>query len=131
MAKETAQAPKAGARPGAKEPKAKKEKKVRIAYPVPEGGLEAVPADFDPKVHKPLGRKNFKNEAVWYELKAQELEKKAASLRVEATNIGKLGNVKDRAKAKRLLDLQKRMAELSESLVAEGVDVEALLATLG
>jgi len=134
MAKKTrntqTQAPKAkapSAAPGAKAPEAAKGKTERIAYPVPDGGLSEFPKDFDGKKHKTLKRGDFADETVWLEMKATECDKRAAAYRAEATEMKKLGTVKERAKAKRLLAMHKRMAELQEQLKKDGVDVYALL----
>jgi hypothetical protein len=117
----------ATARPGTKNVDGKKDKKGRDEYKVPEGGFATVPADFDSKLHKPLKRKDFKDESLWFELRALDLEKKAARMRREGENIKKLGGVKDRVKAKRLLSMQKRMEDLKATLKSEGIDAEALL----
>lgn len=127
------------AAPGNKDPKAVKEPKVKRTYhPAtldeegkPRKRLDAVPADFNPKIHKPLGRKNYKDEGAWLEAKATELEKKAKDLRIEAENSRKLGNVADRANVKRLLAMQKRAQDLAAELLAQGIDVNALLAAAG
>lgn len=118
------------AKPGTKEEKAKKEKRVRIDYPVPEGGLDSWPTDFDAKVHKPLKRKDFKDETLWLEAKAAEYEKRASAMRDEIETCKTLGNAKDRARAKKLLSMQKRMAEMEAELKGEGVDVDNLLEKL-
>jgi hypothetical protein len=118
------------ARPGTKDDSGKKAKVERVEYTVPEGGFTEIPSDFSSKIHKPLKRKDFKDEALWFELRAAELEAKAKRARAEADNVRKLGGVKDRAKAKRLISMQKRMAEISEQLTAQGVDVAALLGSL-
>lgn len=132
-------APVASAKPGTKEPKAKKEKKEkakRVDFPglfVEKDGekrrvkLAEYPANFDPKVHKPLRRGDFENESVFLLRKADEFEQRAKDLRNEATIAEKLGNQADRAKAKRLAAMQKKIAELEASLKESGVDVEAIL----
>lgn len=120
------------AKPGARDPKAKKEKKQkveRVEYPVPEGKLERVPEDFDPKKHKPLKRKDFKDEAVFLEIRADQMEAAAKRLREEAKAV-RAGGGKDKGKAKKLIAMQKRMAELQAQLTADGVDVEALMKSL-
>ena len=90
--------------------------------------LDAYPDDFDPKVHKSLKRNDFTNEAIWYENEAAKFDKKAADMREKAEQARKLGNVKDRATAKKLMAIQKKAAELRESLAEQGVDVDALMA---
>jgi hypothetical protein len=120
------------AKPGVKEPKAKKEKKPkveRIDYPVGDEKLVAVPADYDPKKHKPLRRKDFKDEAVFVDMQADRAERAAKRLREEAVAI-RAGGGKDKGKAKKLIAMQKRMAEMQAQLEADGVDVAALLASV-
>ena len=50
-------------------------------YPVPAGGLTEVPSDFDPAVHKPLKKKNFKDDASYLEWRATEFEPTLARIR--------------------------------------------------
>jgi len=147
-----ATAEKPSSKPGSKAPEAakpKKEKVVRQFHPAlaaqpavkdgkpvtnkkgqpvirPTKKLDAVPTDFDPKLHKPLGKADFADESLFYELKAVQLDKQAAALRSKAADIKALGSVKDRQAAKKLLSLQKRMKELVESLKASGVDTSVV-----
>lgn len=142
------------AKPGTKDVKAAKpEKKQRVFYPGLEAGpvmedgkpklnkkgkpiiraskkLAAVPADFDIKLHKPLTRDSFEDESLYFELKAQYFDKKAAELRSQAADVKALGSVKDRGAAKKLLTLQKRMAELTAELEGKGVDLTAIKAKI-
>jgi hypothetical protein len=114
------------AKPGTVDAAAKKPSRGR--YVVPEGGLTAIPEDFDPRKYLPLRAKDFKDEALWCEVQAQRFDKIAAGWRKKATDAGKLGNVKDRAKAKTLIRMQDRMAALLADLKAQGVDTDALMA---
>lgn len=108
--------------------KDKGEKVKRVKYPnVPEDGLDTWPADFDPKVNKPLRRQDFKDETVWLERKAEQFEKAAARMRDEAKTIKSLGTTGERGKARKLLKISKELESLKEVLKAKGVDVEALL----
>lgn len=127
----------ASARPGVQEPAAKKPEKakvVRVLHPAlqPDGEgkattkLKEIPADFNPKLHKPLTRKHFEDESIFLELKAREFDAKAANLRKQAEELKKIGTVKDRGAAKKLLSLQKRIDELTKDLAAKGVDVDAI-----
>lgn len=116
------------AAPGTEAPEAEKPPKLeKSVYPIPEGGLEKMPDDFDPKLHKPIKRTDFKDETVWFELKAVEHDKKAVSYRAQAKMYSKLGSIKDRAKAKRLIQMQGRIAELKDELEKQGIDVDAIL----
>lgn len=116
------------AKPGTQEPKAAKEKVERVAYTIPEGGLESVPEDFSRKLHKPLKKADFKEEHVYLNMRADELELKVKALREDAKLSKELGSTADRAKAKRLRAMQTRMAELKKELSSQGIDVDALLA---
>lgn len=122
------------AKPGNKAPEAAKppkEKKVRTKFVVPEGGLKEWPTDHDPKVHKPLKSTDFADESVYWFHKADQLEKAAVAAREKAEQIKKLGGVKDVKKAKRLMQMQQKIAELKAQLASDGTDVDALLASLG
>lgn len=126
-------APAPSAAPGTQDAAAKKEKKPNKRIPHPalwdattqaRVQLDAIPTDFDAKLHKPLGKKDFKNEGLWYELKAQGFDKKAAEFRAMAATAG----TSEGAKTKKLILMQKKMAELMASLKSAGVDVDAALA---
>lgn len=113
---------------GKKAKKAKGEKVKREKFPgIPEDGLTEWPAEFDPKKHKPLRRQDFKDETVWLEHKADQLEKSAARMRDEAKTLRSLGDTGERGKARKLLKVSKELATLTEALKAKGVDVDALL----
>jgi hypothetical protein len=119
---------KTSAAPGTKDEKAAKVKKVAFT-PIPDGGFKEMPAAFDPKLHTPLKRKDFADESLWFEMKATEHEAKAAAYKKQAADYRKLGSVADRAKAKRLIQMQSKMAELTEQLKSQGVDVDEILGT--
>jgi len=81
---------------------------------------------FDPKVHRKLKDTNFSDPSLQLEWKADNYEQRAKALRVEAAQLRKLGTVQDRARAKKLIQMQAKIAELAAQLAADGVDVEAL-----
>lgn len=115
------------AKPGVKEVGAQKpEKAKRIKYPHTDP-LSAVPADFNPKIHLPLGRKDFVDEGCWFLVKADYFDKMAAKMRHMADESKKLGNIKERAKAKRLIKMTERLAELRKELEAQGINVDDVL----
>ena len=126
-----------GARPG-NTGRQKRETIEKVDYTSPEGStnvdengkLLAWPEDYKSSVHKPLKRDAFADESVWYHEKANQFEAKARKFRTEAEQITKLGGIKDRTTAKKLVKLHARLAEMAASLEAEGVDVSALLATM-
>jgi len=126
----------ASAKPGTEAPEAQVDKIERIPHPilaVDENGdatakIESAPDDFDRKVHLPLRRKDFVNDAAFFDFKAAEYTEKAAEFTSKAVEWRKLGSVKDRARAKRLRNMQAQMAKLREQLEADGIDVDDLLA---
>ncbi len=128
--KPSAAAPGTQAPEGKKEKKPKPERVPRVPYPVPEGGLADWPADFDAKKHKPLGRKDFANEGKYLIRKAEHLEKLAAAYRHEAETGERLGGVKDKGRAKKLIKLNEQFEALKNQLAAEGIDVATILAGL-
>jgi hypothetical protein len=91
--------------------------------------LDAMPVGFDAKLHKPLRKKDFKDESLFLEYQASLLDVKASNLRAHAAKLRTVGASGSSAKAKTLVKMQARMAELMAALKAEGMDVDALLAT--
>lgn len=89
---------------------------------------EAIPEGFDFGTYKPLKKRNFKQEYLWYLHKAAEMKFKAEQYEKKAEEIKKLGSPAERAKKKQIIRLQSKMAELKEQLSSQGIDVEALLA---
>lgn len=127
---------KTSAKPGTKDASAGDTKKaVKVLHPAlepndegkPTKKLTEVPSDFDPKLHKPLKKGDFENEAVFMRMKADELEAKAKKLREDAEVVEKLGNKADRAKAKKLRAMQEKMTDLRKQLEEQGIDVDELL----
>lgn len=89
---------------------------------------DAVPEGFDFATNKPLKKRDFSADHLFYEYRAAEMDFKAAAFRKQAEEAKKLGSAKDRSRAKRLVKLQEKMAELKKQLTEQGVDVEDLLA---
>lgn len=119
-------------KPGTKDDKAKKEKKSkRVVHPSvvakDHAKLTEVPKDFDFSKNRPLRRKDFADDGKFFLYKAAECDAKAADFRKKAEEAGKLGAGKEKGKAKRLLKMQEKMAELKKQLSEQGIDVEALL----
>lgn len=90
--------------------------------------LKEVPKDFDIKLHKPLREADFEDPSLWYELKAQDYERKAAQMREQGATVKSLGSKADRGAAKKLVQLQKRMDDMIKDLEGKGVDVSAIKA---
>jgi hypothetical protein len=89
--------------------------------------LKAVPTDYDAKIHKPLSRKDFEDESLWYELKAQACEKQAAKFRQMATEEKVTGASGEKAKTKRLVAMMKKIEELKKTLIAAGLPVDDII----
>lgn len=92
--------------------------------------LKEIPADFDPKTHKPLSRKDFENEAPFLRKLADELQARAEKLRAEANDAEKLGSASQRATAKKLRAMFDKFSELRKELEGSGVDVSAIIGNL-
>lgn len=124
-------APTQSTKPGTPAPTAKEKRPERVDFPGLKGAdgkavkLTEWPKDFDGKVHKPLHRGDFQDEAVYLDHKAAELEDRAKRMRQEAADARLMGNAADRQKAKKLRAMQERMkaleTELTGSLGAEKV----------
>jgi hypothetical protein len=105
-----------------------KKAKTRVKYAVPETGLEAWPTDHDPKKHKPLMRGDFKDEAVFLEHRAAQFDAQAKKLREEAEQVRKFGPG-GKGKVQKLQKVQGELDALIAHLKAQGMDVDAVLAT--
>ena len=89
--------------------------------------LKEAPADFNVRKHAPLTKRNFEDEAVFFDFKAGCLEQQAAGMRQQAEECRKLGNKEDRAKARKLKSWLEKAADLRAELMAGGIDVDSLL----
>jgi hypothetical protein len=105
----------------------------KIQYPIPEGGLDAVPDDFDSKVNKPFKRKDFAKECVYYALQADrcesmviKLEKRGKLFRRQSVILAQFANKEEQKKAQTMLRMQDKMASLREELENAGIDVSML-----
>jgi hypothetical protein len=123
-----------GAPAAGKKEKQPKEKAKKIDFPglFINGDyhkLTALPTGLDAKLHKPLKKKDFQDEPLFLEYQATLLDEKAKSLRSQAEKLRSVGSTASSAKAKTLVKMQQRMAELMAQLKAEGMDVDTLLAS--
>lgn len=92
--------------------------------------IETIPPDFNFDTNNPIKRKQFKQDWDFFNYQAQVMDYRAAGFRTKAEESQKLGAGAERAKSKRLVALQSKMKELQEQLEGQGVDVEALLASV-
>jgi len=89
---------------------------------------DAVPEGFSFKVNKPLKKRDFSADHLFFSYRAEEMDIKAAAFRAQAEEAKKIGSSADRNRVKRVLKLQEKMDELKAQLTAQGIDVQALLA---
>ena len=87
------------------------------------------PAGYDPKIHADFVEDDFAREDLWLDYRAGLLEARAAKLRAEAETVRK-GGPRLKGTAKKLANYQAKFEALKAQLVAEGVDVDAVLASI-
>jgi hypothetical protein len=90
-----------------------------------------VPENFDFDTFKALKKRDFASDEMFYRYRAAEMEHKAAGFITKAEEAKKMGSAADRGKAKRLIKLQEKMAELKKQLTEQGVNVDELLEQQG
>lgn len=88
-----------------------------------------IPDGFNFKDYKPLKKKNFKTDELYYRHRVKEMEFKMEAFVVKADEAKKLGSSSDRRKKKQIIKLQAKIIELKRLLTDQGIDVEALLRT--
>lgn len=119
-------------KPGSKDEKAKKESK-RKQHPLVGSKDDNVypfaemPDDFDFVKMKSLNKKDFESDHQFFIYKAADADYRAEDYRERAEEAKTLGSSKERAKAKRLVKMQEKIAELRAQLEEDGVNVDALL----
>lgn len=147
MAKITPAAGKQSTKP-AKAPKEKKpkaEKTARIeftavgskdpaVYPFPgremDGATVATPEGFDHAKHERLGKKDFAKPSLYFTYRAEALEATAAAFRKRAAELKAGGDKKGSGgKVNRLAKQLAKAQEIRAALEAQGIDVDALLAS--
>ena len=103
------------------EGKGKKPKKERVYYPGLQVDQEqratvklvdAIPSDYDEKLHLPLRPQDFENEWPLLVWRAERYERAAAKLRKDAEICKTSGSAKERAKKKRINHLKEMLAKL-------------------
>jgi len=99
------------------EPKVKDKK-----YSVP------IPTGFDFDKNKLMKKRQFTNDATYYEHRAEQMMHKAVVFRAKAKELAALGSKTDQAKAKKLMKLSNKIAELKAELAAQGINVGELIA---
>lgn len=109
-------------------------------YPFPEPDIgdkdnptwtSGAPADYDPKVHAPLKKRDF---AKGWQFRQYQVEKAQAHLDdlIEKRDSEyALSQGGDTAEARRIATMAKKLAEAQQKAAAEGVDLSALLKNAG
>ena len=90
--------------------------------------LKEMPADYSLKDHKPLIRKDFEDETIWLEWRADFYEEKAKGYRDEAALIRQFGSAEDRKAAEKLIKVRAQFEKLKAELAGQDIDVEGILA---
>ncbi len=103
-------------------------KKETPSFEIPDGGLDvAMPEEFEFGEYKPLKKKEFQADHLYFSHRAIELSVRAEAFEAKAEEAKLLGSGKDRSKAKRLQKMQLKMEELRRELEEQGIDVDELL----
>lgn len=114
------------ASPGEAPPKPEKAKRpTRVDFPVPEGGFDEWPAEWDAAKHRGLMRHNFKDERVWLRKKIEFNKAEIAKFEAEIKKIDEFGPTK-RSGSSKLAAVTANLNELLETLKAAGIDPEEL-----
>lgn len=92
--------------------------------------LDAFPEDYNPSEHKPFIRKDFNDETIWLEWRAETYEAKAKAYRDEAVQIKTYGSAEERKAAKKLAAYADKFAALKAELAESGLDVDGILSSL-
>lgn len=88
-------------------------------------------ATYSRKTHKAVKPSDFISKAEALRYQAGLCESTAMRIRKDADLLEKMGSIVDNKKAKRLLAISKQMEALKASLTSDGLDVGALLASMG
>jgi hypothetical protein len=90
----------------------------------------SMPENFNFADYKPLKKKNFETDELYFLHRAEEMKHKASTFLRRAAEAKAAGTNRATAgKAKRMIKLTEKMAELRKQLEEQGIDVESILAT--
>ena len=100
-----------------------------------DGKLIGEPQNFDSKEHLAPKKADFEDEVHYmlfkagqFEVEAEYKAKRAASLRKQADTLSQYGDPAQRAKIMKVAKMTEALANLRETLAAEGLDLSALSA---
>ena len=89
--------------------------------------ITELPVDFDFQTQRGIARKKWASDSAYFDYKAQDYEFRATKMRGFAENARTFGSKNEQAKAKRLIKMTDKVAELRAQLILQGVDVDSLL----
>lgn len=117
---------------GVKKEKVKKQRVAIKGERNDKGLLIAVPADYNPKEHIALSKKDFADTATFFEFRSAMMKRAAARMTdaadkmlARAERLRKYGDEETRKKAERLARYKEQVAELEKYLSEQGIDTEA------
>jgi hypothetical protein len=87
-----------------------------------------LPSDYDPAAHAPLKKKDFKEEASYYDYRASMARRAVTRFETLAAEARAGGSTKDKATEKRLARVAAQMEKLKAAIRAGGGDPDAILA---
>ena len=93
----------------------------------PTAKITEVPKDYDVSKNWTLKKDNFETEAVYYRWKQYDAQKRADDFGQKAEDAERVAASGNASKAKRLLEMQRRLDELKQQMADENDDPEQYL----
>ena len=101
----------------------------RVGFKISEKAYDiAMPDGFNFDDYKMMARKNFTTEEIYWDHRAVEAQWRVEQFKARAADCRANGSAADRRKKKQIVRLNSKMNELKAQLIAQGIDVEALIA---
>lgn len=107
------------------EPKAKRARPTRVDFPVPEGGFDEWPAEWDETKHRGLLRHSFKDERKWLAKKIEQAKADITRFEAEIERITNDGPTK-RSGGSKLAAVTSELDALRKLLASQGIDIDEL-----
>ena len=103
-------------------------KKKKTNFKIREKAYDVkVPVNFNFDDYKPLKKKNFTTEALYFEHRRAAALHQAEVFGKKAEESRTLGSTKERRQKKQVVKMQEKMSELRKQLEDQGIDVKKLL----
>ncbi len=122
---------------GAGTPKKAKTKSKRVPYLeatdtdksiLAEGKLTASPTDYEAKKHLPPGKKDFAEEAIYWDFQGDVSQARTDLCKSNAHECRTMGNAEHRKMAKKRMKMKGALKELEAKLAAQGINPDDLQA---